>query len=398
MGQFWRHNWGYKLVALLLAILLWLWVPERARPNTETPVPLLVKGIPNNLVITSKMPSSVSVSIQGSDSSQITAVLDLSTGVKGEKTYPVVISAQGKIKNFDVTPDRVDVTLDELKEKSVPVTVNLTGSIASGYDKANPIVRPATVTVRGPDKSLAKINKALVEVSLANATETIQVPATVLLQDASGQPISGPDPFRPIITIQPQEVSIIIPVTKKDLSSKAVPVRVTTMGTPGNGFAVGQVFAIPGVVKIYGIDEKLKTIDHLNGGVINVTGATQDVAMDIRTENLGLPADVTMEPGIKLSGVARLVQVPIQRTLGKVPINVRGLAEGLTANLSANTTDVVIKGTPDALNSLKNTDKLLWVDATGMAAGQEKEVQVYYDVLPPGVEISNLPKVVLSIK
>jgi YbbR domain-containing protein len=398
MEQVWRHNWGYKLVSLLLAILLWIWIPAKVHPNTDMIVPLQVKGVPNNLVVTSKIPSSVTVTVQGANASEISAVIDMSAAVKGEKSYPVLVTVPTAVKTYSVEPNTISVTLDELKEKSVPVRVNLTGAVAEGYDKGNPVVRPATVTVRGPEKKLAEIDKAIVEVNLASATESIQASAAVRFQDASGKPIVGQDPTRPIIVAQPEEVSVIISVTKKDLASKTVPIRLTTKGNPANGFVVGQLLSTPEVVKIFGAVDKLASIESLNGGVIDVTGANQDVVMDIKPENLGLPTGITLEPGVKLSGIAHLVPGLVDQTLPGLSINVRGLVQGLSADLSLSSIDVVVRGTPDAIKSLKNTDKLLWVDATGMTAGQQKEVQVYRDELPPGVEFINLPKITITVK
>ncbi len=399
--EFWRRNWGYKLVSLFLAILLWLSVSNQMRTgNAQQVIPLQERGAPSNLVVTSTLLSTVTVRLQGAVNPSLVkdmvAYVDLSGAVKGEESYPVVVPVPSGVKVLSVEPSNVTVDLDVLKEKAFQVSFQSQGQAGSGYDVGKPIIRPNIVTVRGPEEKLSQINQVFVEVNLANATDTIQTSAAVRFQDASGNPISGPDPTRPVVMSQPQEVSVVIPVYKKELASRTVPVKAATKGNPAPGLMVSQIISSPAAVTIFGPPDKLKGIDSLNGGTVDITGANQDVAVDIKPENLGLPTGVSLEPGIKISVIVRLGAAPIQRTIQAVPVTVKNLPANEQAELSSTAIDVAVKGPPDIVNALKASDLILWVDLSGLGPG-EQSVQVFAQ-LPSGVDAPDLPKITVNIK
>lgn len=400
MNSSWRRNWGYKLVSVFLAVLLWLLVSNQVRSeNAQQVIPLQERGVPANLIVTSKLLSTVSVRLQSVGNVNLTkdmvGYIDLSGAEKGEKTYPVTVPVPPGVRVVSIEPANVSVTLDELKEKTLPVTLEPLGKVAEGYDLGKPVIRPSSVIVRGPAQKLNQLEQVFVEVNLANSPDTIQVSTAVRFKDAGGNPITGPDPTRPIIVSQPQEVNVLIPVVKKDLASKTVPVRATTKGNPANGWAVSQVIVTPTAVKLFGTADKLKGIDSLNAGVIDISGATQDVVVEVKPENLSLPSGVTLEAGAKINILVRLTPALVEKTIKGIPVTVKNLATGQQVDPSSPTVDITVKGSPDAVNGIKISDIVLWVDLTGLGPGQQS-VQVFGQ-LPQGVEALNLPKISVTI-
>lgn len=397
MSEILRRNWGYKLVSVLLALLLWLWVSNQARPESTLAVTLQPKGLPQSMVVVNQLPSTVSVRVKGPDAlikdTDVSASIDLSQAGKGNKSYPVIVSAPAGYSVVSVDPDHVTVNVDEVKEKSFPVDVVTQGSVASGFTAGTPIVRPALVTVRGTANELAQISKVFVVMNLDDASETVEDSAAIQLLNAAGKPIVGAN-----VSPEPNEVSVIIPVIKKELASSMVPLIANTTGTPGKGFAVSQIIASPEAVKIYGPASKLKDIDSIDCGTIDVSGATQDIVKDIDPGNLSLPGGVSLEPGVKITIVVHLGATPIQRTLGAVPIKVKNLVNGLQATLSAQTVNgLVVKGLPNAVNRLKESDISLWVDLKGFVAGQQSTVPVAAQ-LPAGIQVTTLPTITVNVK
>jgi len=401
MNQAWRRNWGYKLISVCLAILLWLFVSNQVRSeNAQQVIPLQERGVPANLIVTSRVLNTVTVRLQSlgniSAAKDLVAYVELSGAVKGEKSYPLTVAVPNGVRVVSIEPATVSVTLDELKEKTVPVTLEPVGKVAEGFEAGKAVFQPSAVTVRGPEQRLNQIDKGFVEVNLANASDTIQSSAAVRFKDAGGNPIAGPDPTRPIISAQPQEVSVLIPVVKRDLASKSVLVKASVKGTPANGYTVSQLLITPPAVKLFGLPERLTGVELVNAGVVDVSGATQDVIIGVKPEDLGLPAGVGLEAGVKITVVARMGTVPIERTFKAVPVTIKNLAAGQGADPSSPTIDIVVKGLQDVVNGLKDSDVSLWVDVGGLSPGPQS-VQVVAQ-LPQGVDAVNLPKLNLNIK
>ena len=402
MGEMLKRNWGYKIVALFLAVLFWLWVSNtQNRAENALAIPLQDKGLSTNLIVTSKLPSTISVRLQGTATAlavkDLVAYVDFSGATVGERSYPVMISEPPGVKVVSSEPATITVNIDELKEKTFTVTLITQGSVGEGYETGKAVIKPSTITVRGPEKKLAEISQAFVEVNLANQTETIVANNAVRFRDASGKPIVGPDPTRAIIVAQPQDVNVIIPVVKKDLESRTLPIKATYKGVPAEGWVVKEIIASPATVKVYGTVDKLKAIDFVNAGPVDINGANKDIVVEVKPENLGLPAGISLEAGVKINVIVRLGSAPAQRIFKAVPIAVRGLDAGL-AEFSTPTLDVTVKGTADIINALKESDIVLYVDAKGLLPGQTKDDAQVNPELPVGVDITPLPNVKITIK
>ncbi|MDA8442497.1 MAG: CdaR family protein [Peptococcaceae bacterium] len=404
MVEFLRRNWGYKLVSVFLAVLLWMYVSSSlVGAANSMDISLQERGVPSSLIVTSKLPGTVTVKLQGTlsqaEAKNIVAYVDLTAAKPGENTYPVIVDAPPDAKVLNVEPSSVNISVDQLKEKTFPVQVVAQGSSASGYTAGNPVVNPPGVTIFGPETELTKINKVFVSVNLANAVDTIQLNATVRLVDSHGNPIVGPDITRPILAAEPQTVSVIVPVMKNGLASRIVPVDAHYKGSPGVGLAVEDVIPTPNVVTIYGATDKLNSVSAIEAGTVDISGATKDVVTRVRPENLALPAGVSLKPGTTINIVIHLGPAPIERTFKAVPIGIKpNLAPGEQATVTPTALDVTVKGQPSVVNALQASSIALQVDAAGIMPGQQQALTPYLSgTLPAGVSVVSFPQVSVSV-
>ena len=191
-------NWSIKLVSLLCAIALWLYVMSTGKTEMTLTIPLELRNIPQGMAVVGNVTSSVEVRVQGqervlSDSSfgkKVAGILDLSMAREGEN---LVRFSPDDIKR----PDGVMVThmsLSEVRVKLEPVVRKifrlkpvLHGAPAGGYRLSGISVIPAKISVEGP----ASVMKALerletMPIDIQGAKENLTIEPKI---DYQGKPV-----------------------------------------------------------------------------------------------------------------------------------------------------------------------------------------------------------------
>jgi YbbR domain-containing protein len=403
LGHIFKRNLGYKIVSLFFALLFWIWVSYQGingSSSVDQPftVPLVTQGLPSNLVVLSKLPS-IKVYLQGNSAlnvKDLSAYVDLSGGTVGEHTYPVNILPTG-IKVSEVQPANISIKLDVIQEKVLPVAVNISGSPKEGFVAGEPIVKPSAVNVRGPATILSTLEKVTVEISAAGATDTLQINRPVLFRDQVGKPIYGPDPTVDILLASPNYVEVIIPLQPVSQASKKIPLKVSSTGTPVKDMVLRSLSVVPDTVQIWGSSEVLENIEFISIEPVDITDLKEDKAFPISVDKLSLPKGISVATGTNLNVLAQIGSSLKQKTLTGVAVSVKNISTDLAVDPAIPSIEVSVQGTPEVLNSLTSDQLQLWVDATGLAAGNYPNSKVLWQ-LPPGVEIVSIPQVDLNLK
>jgi len=297
----------------------------------------------------------------------------------------------------DVTPSNVKLIIENVQEKTVPVEALISGVPAEGFQLGATFVKPSAVNVRGPSSILSTLTKVTVEVSATGTNETIQISRPVSFRDKEGKPIFGPNPSADILSAFPSTVDVIVPVMAKGLSSKMVPIKVTSSGTPAQGKILRYLVPSPISVEVLGTAQALKGFDSLNLSPVDLTNLTEDKTFQIPIEKVALPQGVSFIAGTTLSVVAQIGPGIIQKTISGVAVQIRNLGTGLDIEKAFTPIDVVVEGLPDSLKDVTPTQIQLWVDAIDQVAGTYTDVKVYWQ-LPPGVTMPTIPQVNYSLK
>ncbi len=405
LSQMLKRNLGYKIVSVFFALLFWLWVSnqvanEPLEVNQTLTVPLVTKGLPLNLIVMSKLPP-VKVRLQGNSGfnvKDLSAYVDLSGGTAGEHNYPVVMDTLPTgIKASEVQPLSLTLKLDVIQEKVLPVEVNISGSPGSGFVAGNPVVKPSAVNVRGPATLLNMLEKVTVDLSVTGATDSLQITRPVLFRDKFEKPVFGPDPTVDILLASPNNIEVIIPIRPVELASKMIPLKVTSTGTPAKGKALRSLLPVPSSVQIWGSLDSLKGIESISIEAVDITDLSADKAFQISVDKLSLPRGVSVVAGTNLTVVAQIGSGIIQKTLTGAVVAVKNVPTGLDLDPVILPIEVSVQGMPEVLKSLTPDQLQLWVDATGLAAGNYPNTKVYWQ-LPPGVEMVTVPQVTLNLK
>ncbi|PLX84799.1 MAG: YbbR domain pair protein [Desulfuromonas sp.] len=167
------ENWLLKLVSLAFAIVLWFFVMGERRLEVAYIVPIEYRGLAQELMIANEVPSSVDVRISGPrallmnlSSSDISIAVDLralSAGVTSFKRLEESLNIPTGLKVTRVSPSYVDVKLERIREKQVPVVVSLTGVPSEGIMVDTFKVNPQKVPVSGAESELKAVSEVSTE-------------------------------------------------------------------------------------------------------------------------------------------------------------------------------------------------------------------------------------------
>jgi hypothetical protein len=159
------QNVGLKLLSLLLAVLIHVVVQRDSVRETTVEIPVVVVGVPKGQVFTGDLPDVAKIRVRGrwggirellaDRSARI--VLDASPYRNGERFVfeHRTVEQQLPSRHVEVLgldPASVEIHLEPLEQRALPVDVSLTGEPAPGFrvTSRDLKVEPARITASGP--------------------------------------------------------------------------------------------------------------------------------------------------------------------------------------------------------------------------------------------------------
>ena len=241
------------------------------------------------------------------------------------------------------------------------------------------------------------VEKITIDLTISGAIDTLQITRPALFRDKFGKPVFGPDPTVDILLASPNSIEVIIPIRAVGLASKIIPLKVTSIGTPAKGMVLRSLLPVPNSVQIWGSLDSFAGIDSISIGPVDVSDLRADKAFPISVGQLALPKGISLVDGTNLTVVAQIGSGIIQKTFTGAVVTVKNVPTGLDIDPAILPVEVSVQGMPEVLNSLTADQLQLWVDATGLAAGDYPNSKVFWQ-LPPEVEMLTAPSVTLSLK
>ncbi len=177
------ENWVLKLVSLAFAVVLWFFVMGESRMEVTHVVPLEYERLPKGLMIANEVPSSVAVRINGPRSLQVNLnpnditlrvdLYDLSAGVTSFKRLEESLNLPSGLKITRISPSFVDVKLERVRDKDIPVKVVLVGQPVEGFLVSEVRSVPEKVVITGAESELKGVSEVETdEVDLTNVRES----------------------------------------------------------------------------------------------------------------------------------------------------------------------------------------------------------------------------------
>ncbi|MEI2399086.1 MULTISPECIES: CdaR family protein [Paenibacillus] len=377
MDKWMKNNNFNKILALALSIILWTIVHVDTAPanqttvNTESKtienVKVEIEGFDSDTYVLTKDVESVRMEVRGKKSDltykfsdAYRVWLDLSDVKPGDNTLPLMYSTPSGVTLDDMVPNQVNVHIELRTTKSFPVTLNITGEPAAGYEVGTPVVDPVSAEVTLPASELGRVAKVQGNIELDGENEPFSEKKLKLYAyDSEGNELKD-------AVIEPSTVGVELPIT---LPSKTLPLDISFTGSLPGSLVLSRVTPEQDMVTVYGSAETLQNLSSyeavLNLSSITAAG-TEQLKLELKPpEGTGKIEPAAMNVSVSTAEIA-------QRTISAVPIKLEGVGNGLTALILdpvSTSMDLTVSGAPTLLDQLDQDNVSVVADVGGLTAG-----------------------------
>jgi YbbR domain-containing protein len=294
-----RDNLIYKLVALAVAVGLWMYVNSERNPVSRKSfsTPVVTQNLMRGFVAEPGAPE-VSVSIEGPKSlvegvrkEDISAWVDLegftTAQPYAEKLFKVetrVVGLPSSGVSYTVNPHSVKVRIEALGGKRMPVEVKFLSAPPIGKNYGNPTVTPPNVSIAGKSTDVGRVRRVVLAVSNEAMTGSIDSEFPLTPMDQAGNAVSG-------VTVDPERVRLKLNLVEVP-AKKQFMVSAALEGSPKYPNKVSEVKVSPSVVTLEGMPKILERVGTVTTEPVSVEGAEGDVVKHV---GLRVPAGCQVE-------------------------------------------------------------------------------------------------------
>lgn len=286
-----RHNLSYKLFALAVALALWMYANTERNPQSRKTFNMVSIGIINpvqgyatelstsdaNIVI-----EGLKTEVDGVRKDDIQAWVDMNDLKTATKSYlqkslkiRTRVSGVSSQDNLVVTvnPGKVNVRLEAMSGKRLPVEVKFVSSPPLGYSYSNPAIIPASISITGRTTEVSRVKRVIVAPPDQIPTEGVDDYFKVMPLDFKGSVVTG-------VTLEADKVRLKLQLVEVP-ATKAVIVSPSITGEPKYPAKIIKVSVTPTSVTLKGKPSSLMGLSTINTDKISVEGASGNVNRDV---------------------------------------------------------------------------------------------------------------------
>lgn len=385
--------WYLKLLALVLAILLWFvaWGMASGTKDIQS-VPIKVKNLrPNlayaldtyevNLKVVAKKGDLNNLKVEDFE-----ATLDLMYWEKGTYNQKIEIKSPKGVEIISITPDNLVVRIEDKMEKEVRIEGVFEGIPAKDYLVGSSKIEPEKVKAIGPKSEIDSLNKATIRIKLNGGKDSFVRDIEIEAIDSQGRKIRS-------ISFEPKLAKVNVYIFSGS-NNKAVGIKPKISGIPLAGFWVSGVTTDPATIIINSDTLKLSSIDSVETSLYDITGLKENKE---DTVTLVFPPGVASVENIKEVKIRiELSSIEMTRELyGSVVFKNTPDGHRVTRT-SPETIRVVVSGTLSLTRNLTSSNVVIEVDLKGYESGTHR-IELNNDniKLPTGIGVvSFLPNIV----
>lgn len=295
MKEFWKKSWFIRLVSLLMAVLLVIYVnytqdgfltqgqsdrtKQTANKTQTIKVPLQVSVDTDKYYVVG-YPEKVSITLEGStalvtstiNTQNFRAYIDLTNKKIGRHNVKVHVNGMSKQISYTINPRTVHVDIERRKSTTMPIQTKYNKSaIAFGYKLGHASVYPQQVEVTGARGEVDQIDQIIAKVVLPNGIDhTYERQVSLIAQDHKGRQLN--------VVIEPATAKVTIPIS---IAKKRVKVELEPKHE--NTSKIYSLTVKNEYVNIYGTEEDLAKIKRLK------------VPIDLRNVNASITKTVNID-------------------------------------------------------------------------------------------------------
>lgn len=256
-------------------------------------------------------------------------------------TLPVKVVKNSEYAEYSVksvNPQEVNVEYDRYKETTLTIEDQLTYSAdTAGYYAGKATFSDEKVTISGPESSVNKISRAVVQYTVTNALrEDYAFSTPIRLYDQNNQEIT--DFPAAYLTLSVDTLDVVIPVSAK----KTVTLVPNVINRP-KSFGEGRISVEPAQIEITGAQDVLKNINE-----ITLAQAVDFSSLDASKKN-EFEMEISLPPGVR--SLTNLGTDGVSKA--KVSVNLNGYQQ-----VKVTTRNITIAKTVAGKDVAKNTDSI----------------------------------------
>lgn len=279
-----ENDRALKLVALAIAIVLWLYVGIEQDPISQRTynVPITVENLSADKVATvSKERVNVKVMgretrLDGITSEDFKAYVDLSDAKTGDSEAEVHVSLPNEVYFAKLDPSHVNVYVEQREGETMNVDIVRTGMLPDGITIEDMSVEPQNVFVSGNEDALAMVAKVGVAVELDDIYSDSKKDVPVQLYDYEGNIIEPGE-----LKVYPEQVTLNIKVNEADIQ-KSVPIQAELVGSLSEGVQVDSVTVDPQTALVEGLPKDLAKITEIKTEPIDLSGIKETTSFTVK--------------------------------------------------------------------------------------------------------------------
>lgn len=413
------RNWPTKLLALLLAVLLWGGLitqdPALTREKYFSNVSVNINGQEsvkrNGFIVTSDLTDLLDdvtlianvpqMQYAAAQASNYNLRVDLSkikaAGQQELRILSTNSSTYGTVSG--IQPSTITIDVDEyITRFRIPVSVQTVGTAPEGYYAGEITLDPPMVTISGPKSMVEKIVRAEVVMELGNLPQhegTIRKALQYTLLDENNNPVESK-----LLEVTSESVlldSVAVEQTVYAMKTLSLSQVGLVRGTPMEGYEIKSVTVTPENIVVAGNGNELAEITGLfSDAFVDVSGLTDSVNQRMRINN------VSEFKYISANYVNVTVEIgPVMRSSSftNLPIQLEGLEDGYRASMSRANASVMLTGSQMWLDTLDSAQIRLVCDTSGLAPGTynlpvlcrvetDDDEEILVDVVPSTISVS----------
>ncbi|HEY2419870.1 MAG TPA: CdaR family protein [Neobacillus sp.] len=377
MDKLMDKPWFIKLLALVLAVLLYSTVPHTGNKSIDVNVPgqqssatisdipvkvyydtknLVVTGIPNTVTMTVTGPITHVQSAKALKNFEV--FIDLTNAKIGSQRVKLKVNNLSDKLKATIKPASINVNIQEKITKEFKVEAEFNSSLLEeGYTAGTPIVEPNKIKITGAKNVIDQIAyvKAILD-EKNHLKETVTKDARIRVLDKELNKLD--------VNVVPETVKVTIPV--KNIS-KTVPIDVIKKGTPPAGITIDSITLDTTEAIIIGEEDVVK----------NTNSVRVEVDVSKITDNTTLTLPIIITNGItKVTPQTVKVTVAVgkttEKTISGVPIKIKGLSDRYKAVINDpvnQLVNLVVTGPSANVNGLGAADFNVFIDLSTLTEG-----------------------------
>lgn len=382
------NNLGFKLLAFIFAVVLWLVVYNVDDPvktdsftvkvslkNKEAITDKYYEVVDNSNVVKVSVSAKRSV-LEKLDDSDFSAVADAEdliideTGTRGTVRVDIYSSKFNSQLTYNGGTKYLTLSLEDSKSKQFAVEAGTIGAVADGYALGEVTISNSNVLkVSGPQSVVDRIARVVATINVEGMSQKVSDSVVPVLYDANGEEID---------TTKLSFSTDTFMVTAMILNTKTVSLNFSVSNAPLGNYAVVGIVSNPSSVVVKGSSKALNPVSVIDipPSVLDVSNATGTIETTINITEY-LPTGIELVDSTTAAVSVTILIEPYETREFEIPssnIAIEGLASEHELEFTQEPLVVSISGVASDLDLISGASIRGTLDVTDMTLGMHAAI------------------------